>query len=1158
MEKSLAVNRLQNQFRGIVASLRSSGFQEIKSSEVLSKKYWTSLKELFLDARLKLRPDQYEAFVSWVNTQETTVLGDVQNAVKGYEQLAGVANSKPANLALEIRWASALLRRHIMQLAEFRSLSGHISSHVIRSEFSKAIDKIDVLESAVGVSFWSLQLRISLTNEAYGLEAQKQVVSDARAAFDRGLLGFVAYHCGVRNESRTTAERFSVTTESRISKHRFFSEEVKTYLRHILIGDFPATHSGMADILRVSQSHHFIDLYEDLVYVIQALCFSTLNDELYLAIMDFLRIFAPVGDFRLRKISFALEKDDQILTQPLAANEVLISILANEPMKALRTFVHKTTSLQEPNPWDYIYIGWAASEGRLKEPRERRIARRCVRFVAATFMSTELFDPHDAIVKLSRNFGQLPFFRSLWHYSKIINGTSFPKGFEHRIIGLNSAHFGYEDLSQLRLLNLIENESAKTRSEATPVDFWCAFAGHNTENTDDLGAVEVSRVVGKSLRKERLFEEECENFNVHRETNTAKRFFYDLVLLRNAVEYYKVDAVLKIFATSCSSSRYSPLRFKIISSTMNYEWDQFKLCEDPILRSVVINMIWEQNGDAKTRTILRFSIKDFFRSQDAHVPSALNWKQLDVPRSALIYFFDRVCSLDVLDIIRDLRGSRQVLAERANICRVLQEIDPANKHSYSDELAEIQEQISFSDGQLIVDSSRIYVETPQLRQWAKTNLSEDYSRYRDLAKLDIENTQPFDELLADIRTGKRDSSAPFTADREADVLLYDILVRLRDEFLTNSAFGLDFFLSKRIRHQSFIGSIRAPLELGELITNRSDEESGYKPNYAWVNRLSPSNSELRTPLLNAFEEFSEEFDSELISAKDRYFQVQGKEKPTGLIFLPLTSNIIELTKSLSPIDYSFERFLDTAIALMWIGLEPALAITRSFIQNELKDILISSINKLRSNVRRNLGNSSEFLEFDAIIGRCSSEVQVKLDECAGWFARTNLDFTEKTFGLDEAVGMAQKFALSCLPGFEPEIEPPKVESDTRILAPSLVHLHDQILIALQNAKDHSGLKSPKIITFAHADASEGVLSIRVESEVKSSLLRKAREGADERKKMISEGKAAFQTRKEGGSGFFKLAAVASQTSKGKLDFGVTEEGMFFLEVQYSLILEAVQ
>jgi len=307
--------------------------------------------------------------------------------------------------------------------------------------------------------------------------------------------------------------------------------------------------------------------------------------------------------------------------------------------------------------------------------------------------------------------------------------------------------------------------------------------------------------------------------------------------------------------------------------------------------------------------------------------------------------------------------------------------------------------------------------------------------------------------------------------------------------------------------------------------------------------------------LAAFEEFSEEFDRDLVGAKDSSFQLLGKDKPKGLIFLPLSSNIIELSKSLAPIDSSFDEFLDTAIALLWIGLEPALGLTRKFIKDDLKDGLIGEINSLRAKVKDAIGNTSEFLEFDATIGKRSSEVQVKLDECAGWFARTNLDFTEKAFSLNDAIEMAQTFALSCLPGFDPDIDPTVVHTETQVLAHSLVHIHDQILIALQNAKEHSGLKNPRVKTEAQFDAEASVLRIRIESEIKASALEGAREGAAEKRKLIAEGKSNLRTRMEGGSGFFKLSAVADQSSKGRLDFGVTAGGTFFLEVQYSLIME---
>lgn len=1145
---------LQHQYRGIVGSIRSSGFQEVKSPDAVAQNYNFLLKSLFLSARVKLRLDQYRKFISWISSQEKNLLADIQSLPKGYEQLSGVAESKPVSLATEIHWVTAVLENHIEAISKFRTISDEICQLVLRDDFSLALEKLDSIDQFWGVSLWSIQLRIALTNEAHGLEAQKRVVANARAAFRQGLLGFVAYYCGVRNESRTTAERFTLTTGRRIAEHRYFSSDVKVFLRHHLLGQFPTNHSDMADVLRVSQSHHFFDLYEDLISAFQALCFKPIPDELSAPIANFFHRFATVRDFRIDKLRYALF-GEVFDANKSVESPILSALMCSAPRRALKTFTRMSTRCSDCNPWDFIYTGWTVSEGRLKSPKEKRIVRRCVRFIAAMFMSTDLFDPHDAITKLARNFGQLPFFRSLWSYSDLINSTSFSAEGNHRIIGLNSSVFGIEDLSHADILSLTNDLSSTGETESSAADFWIAFAGHEHSNSDDQGVVKIAKRVGWVLRREPLVPLDATPLDVTRETLGARNFFQDLVMLQVAVDRYRRGEVLALIATACSAAVYSPIRHKILEATNGYTWEHYQQCNDPILRSVAIRMVWEQSVNARVLSILRFSVKKVFSGSENSLPSNIAWEKVNVPLPAAVFFLDYVCTTDVLDILTELRGSRQVLNERAKICVILLRLDPRNSHYYASEFAEIQEELSFADGQLIVDSSRIYVETPQLRQWAKANLSEDYSRFRDLAALNKETSQPFDELLAEIRRGQRDLSAPFVPESEADALLYSILFRLRDEFLTNAAFGLDFFLSKRIRHQSFIGSIRAPLEWGELITNRSDEESKYKPNYYWVNRLASSNAEHRQSLLAAFEEFSETFDRELIEAKDNFFQVLGKEKPKGLIFLPLSSNIIELSKSIAPIDSSFEDFLDTSIALLWVGLEPALGVARSFIKNDLKDSLIGKINSLRAKVRDVLGNTSEFLEFDATIGKRSSEVQVKLDECAGWFTRTNLDFTGKTFSLNEAIEMAQVFALSCLPGFDPDIAPPVVLSDTRVLAPSLVHIHDQVLIALQNAKEHSGLKSPKVKTEARVDTNTGVLSVRIESEVKFSSLEKARAGAEERRKLIAEGKSKHQTRKEGGSGFFKLSAVADQSSKGQLDFGVTEGGMFFLEVWYSLILE---
>lgn len=130
------LNDLRNQFRGIVSSIRSSGYRRKEASEELAVQYWSALKTLLLHARTILPQDQYQDFFEWVSRQEASLLNDIRSASKGYEQLSGIANSRPAPLETEIAWSTALLARHKNELAEFRRVASLATQHVLRDEFA--------------------------------------------------------------------------------------------------------------------------------------------------------------------------------------------------------------------------------------------------------------------------------------------------------------------------------------------------------------------------------------------------------------------------------------------------------------------------------------------------------------------------------------------------------------------------------------------------------------------------------------------------------------------------------------------------------------------------------------------------------------------------------------------------------------------------------------------------------------------------------------------------------------------------------------------------------------------------------------------------------------------------------------------------------------
>ena len=907
----------------------------------------------------------------------------------------------------------------------------------------------------------------------------------------------------------------------------------------------------LAAILRISQSHHFIDQYETLVAVIQKIVATDELAEYSPIVEECLGRLSEIRDFRLDKLRAATNEMSATRTIVARSNRILNSILDGRSVDALRSLTCDALDDTSPDVWDYIYVGWVMSEGHLKPKSKKRIYRRCIRYIAAMSTNTDLFDPHDALVKLTRNFSQLPFFLSLNDYSNQINGAHFVEKMNHLVLGLNSPYLGCEDFDNLANLNSFYLSLAEPGDHSNAFDVWRCFLGDaEVLSVEKKHSFLLASALGFFARGE----QSALQYRYTRLQNCvlsgAVKGFFDLVDLSNGVNVFSKQCVIEPISSSCSRFPYSPLWHRIEFVLEAYNWQDYVEARKPVSASVALHMLLRYTQTSQTGSMLRFSVRSALKSLGVAKPSDLDWRQLTIDKNVLIYFLDYVCVPDIIDVSRVVRNSREVLEERGAICRLLANLDVEHEYSHLSKASDIEHDLTIADGQLIVDSSRIYVDIPLQKNWARNNVAEDYSRYRDLSEVQVGEFRPIDEVFADIAENPAEWLKQFSPKSEADILLYGVLVRIKDEFLMNPTFGLDFFLSKRIRHQSFIGSIRGHFEFAELITTRSEVDGTYRPNDHWADQLF-SISQHKEYIVLAFQNFATRFDASLLNAKDKYFQVRTKEAPSGLIFLGLTTGIFEAIKAMVPSDSSFEVFLTTVETFLWVGLEPALAVTRSFITEELEDEISGATDEFKLEVRRITNNTEEFLVFDAEIGKRSNEVLVKLEEAASWFKRVNID-SMKSFDLDEGIEIAQKSALATLPEFEPNFEDPTTEADIPVQAQSLVLIHDIIQIALQNAKNHSGLKHPMISTSASAFSGKGILKVPIESDVKSSFWNKAAKGAADKAALIAEGRSAFRARKEGGSGFFKLSAVISQSPRGRLDFGMGDSGRFFLDVAYSL------
>ena len=199
---------LQHRFRGLIAGYRSKRFFE-ERLVLPHSTFRSGLRDLLLDARAAIEPSQYRAYLEWMTEQALGQLNDLNAVPVGYDQLAGIYTKAPVvSLEHELLWITERLRIEAPRLTLLVKASEIVQRNVIAGAFEEAVEGVAAVQNLLGVSLWSVQLRLALEHLAGGLERQKRYSAELRKVHRTGLLNFTTYHTSVRNEDRTTLVKF--------------------------------------------------------------------------------------------------------------------------------------------------------------------------------------------------------------------------------------------------------------------------------------------------------------------------------------------------------------------------------------------------------------------------------------------------------------------------------------------------------------------------------------------------------------------------------------------------------------------------------------------------------------------------------------------------------------------------------------------------------------------------------------------------------------------------------------------------------------------------------------------------------------------------------------------------------------------------------------
>ncbi len=332
------------------------------------------------------------------------------------------------------------------------------------------------------------------------------------------------------------------------------------------------------------------------------------------------------------------------------------------------------------------------------------------------------------------------------------------------------------------------------------------------------------------------------------------------------------------------------------------------------------------------------------------------------------------------------RGSQELEQERVAVCSILRQIDEPNAKDYESEIREITRDQVIQMGVRHVDLSRIFVDVAAIRRWAERNLKEGFARYRALLEAGVDTgANAFTEALEDALSEGTVAQTILTLPKnEANDLSFDLVSRVFLECMTNPEYGLDCYLSMRIRHGALSGQLRGPLEEQKVITQREGGSRQYKPNEFWLDKLTYPVSMERHELEALLARFSQDYDAIIEKFAGEFVQVRSTEKQGGLFSTAIPELYLGVIASDIKQDTSFDDFVTLCFDLFWCCVERDLKVVRNKIDTELKP----AINSLFANLQSALAGraaSIQTQDLDRAISTAQTGAQNAINQVNEWF-----------------------------------------------------------------------------------------------------------------------------------------------------------------------------
>jgi hypothetical protein len=571
----------------------------------------------------------------------------------------------------------------------------------------------------------------------------------------------------------------------------------------------------------------------------------------------------------------------------------------------------------------------------------------------------------------------------------------------------------------------------------------------------------------------------------------------------------------------------------------------------PILQSILTR----EGHIANDSWSLYVRCDDFLNARGMDKPSEVLCHSDQFPRNHLVYFLRHVCVPEVLcNSPTAFESTHQLENERITICQALLDLDPTDAETYSKEIHELIRTGMIRSSLKHVLKSKIYIDTSGIVKSLSPLCSEKFKRCLALTSLDehLRKTPAVQEALC--QTDRSDNVIVWT-DLGFEIFK-EVFDDIKKRFIFSDEYGLDSYISVRIRHGTLAGQLRSQFENEHLITRLNREMGKYDENGHWTEMVFRAFGEEVCKGVNSLLiEFSQFIDDTIDVVKRTWLQIRGKpNNNAGLFDFDYTDkDLLHLWgKVFIEAEVStYEGFIEAVFAELKARTHRNLEVVQDRIRGELKERLIDALDTMSGRVF-SLHADIQHSSFSNAVTRCRTGIQNELDLIAEWFENIEQgSFPDFTFSnvVDTTLAMVDR----CYPS--QDLRPTISIDDHNVLwhGTTFTSLIDLMFIILENVAKHSALdESGTIVPLLAARVSDSRFDLRVSNPIRNvpniTELKARLAQLDYAGGATGSGKLV---RTEGGSGYYKLNKIIKHDLKRnqyQVSFGVIGNNEFLAAI----------